>query len=82
MKAFPQKKLKHNICRRVENSVVTGRNACVEKGFNVQNSVILVNLKHSKWDPTSDNAQDRRPELNHIRQWKTYRKERAGKYFK
>ena len=34
------KKLKHNIRQRVENSVAKGRNACMEKGFNVQYSVI------------------------------------------
>ena len=32
------------VFQRVENSVVKGGNACVEKGFNVQYSVILVNL--------------------------------------
>ena len=40
MKAFPEKKIKHNILQSVENSVVKGRNACMEKGFNVQSSVI------------------------------------------
>ena len=40
MKAFPEKKLKQNIRQKVENSVVKGRNACMEKGFNVQNSII------------------------------------------
>ena len=41
MKAFPEKKKsKHNIRQRVENSVVKGRNACMERGFNVQNSLI------------------------------------------
>ena len=44
---FPEKnesisrtKSKHNIRQRVENSVVKGRNACMERGFNVQNSLI------------------------------------------
>ena len=36
MKSIPEKKLKHNIRQRVVNSVVKGRNACVEKGFNAQ----------------------------------------------
>ena len=48
MKAFAEKKmLKNNrlfVFQSVENSVVKGRNACVEKGFNVQYSVIRVNL--------------------------------------
>ena len=40
MKAFPKKKLKYNIRQGVENSVAKGRNACMEKGFNVQYSII------------------------------------------
>ena len=44
LKAFPpppkkKKKVKHNRCERVENSVAKRRNACMEKGFNVQYSV-------------------------------------------
>ena len=35
-----EKKLKHNLRERVENSVAKRRNACMEKGFNVQYSVI------------------------------------------
>ena len=43
-KRFQKKKLIHNIRQRVENCVVKWRNVCVEKGFNVQYSVIWVNL--------------------------------------
>ena len=39
MKASPKKKVKHNCRERVENSVAKRRNACMEKGFNVQYSV-------------------------------------------
>ena len=35
-----KKRLKRNIRQRVENSVVKGKNACSEKGFNVLYSVI------------------------------------------
>ena len=34
-----KKKVKHNCRERVENSVAKRRNACMEKGFNVQYSV-------------------------------------------
>ena len=65
IKAFLEKKFKHNIRQRVENDVVKGRNACMEKGFNVQNSLSEFNTR-SKWDSTSGNAQDRQPVLNLI----------------
>ena len=45
MKAIAGEKMLYNmidlfVFQRVEKTVVKGRNACVEKGFNVQYSVI------------------------------------------